>query len=230
VPLDRGLRWKLFCAEVHGLFLAGLGICVPILPGRLVVGSRHPPQIATLIALPSEFQGCRSCLVTSARSVVFNFRPVSSQLFSELSRNLQRFPTLKAGTSCCHALPSRVFECIPNTVAASCRSRRGSKAGVMVRGFAFAAESIQPHFEEPQGGAEITYVLPRCPKVPLQVQFTGRGYLSMTLISTHRPTFSIARSPKKCNPTVGRDCAPIPRPRVADMAHPHRNVFSSLTF
>jgi DNA-binding transcriptional LysR family regulator len=90
----------------------------------------------------------------------------------------------------------------------------------MVRGFAFVAESIQPHFEEPQGGAQIKYVLPRCPNVPLRVQFTGRGDLSMTLISTHQATFSTGLSSESISLTMGRalradtlkDRLPGPRP------------------
>jgi len=42
-----------------------------------------------------------------------------------------------------------------------------------------------------------------------RVQFSGMGYLSMTLISTYRPTFSTALSSNKYNQTVGRACAPI---------------------
>jgi hypothetical protein len=39
----------------------------------------------------------------------------------------QRLPTLKAGTCLSRALPSDVFQCIPRTEAASCRSSNGSK-------------------------------------------------------------------------------------------------------
>jgi hypothetical protein len=143
MPLDCGLRGKLFSAEVHGLFLAGLGVCVTVFPSRLVIGSRHPPQIATLITLPSEFQGCCSCLVTSARSVVFDFIPCSSHELSELRRKRQRFPTLKAGICRCRAFVSRVFQCIPRTSAASCRSISGSNIGREVGAvFGWVADSI----------------------------------------------------------------------------------------
>lgn len=96
----------------------------------------------------------------------------------------------------------------------------------MILGFAFAAESIQPHFEEAQGGAEITYVLPRCPKVPLRVQFTGRVYLSMTLISTHQPTFSTAGPSKVFSLTMGRACADTLKQRTAQStSYPHFSEF-----
>jgi hypothetical protein len=42
-----------------------------------------------------------------------------------------------------------------------------------------------------------------------RVQFIEGGYLSMTLITTHRPTFSIALSSNTTSLTMGRACAPI---------------------
>jgi hypothetical protein len=42
-----------------------------------------------------------------------------------------------------------------------------------------------------------------------RVQFIKGGYLSMTLITTHRPTFSTALSSNPTSLTMGRACAPI---------------------
>lgn len=42
-----------------------------------------------------------------------------------------------------------------------------------------------------------------------RVQFTRGVYLSMTLISTHQPTFSTGPPSKYSSLTMGRTCAPI---------------------
>ena len=60
--------------------------------------------------------------------VVFEFMPSSSQRFSELARNLHRFPTFRAGILCARAIVSRVFQCIPSKAAACSRSSNGSNA------------------------------------------------------------------------------------------------------
>jgi len=85
----------------------------------LIVSPRNLAQGASLKSLPSELQGNHSCPVRATRLVEFEFNPFSSQIFSELTRNLHRFPTLKAGIFRDRAIPSSVFQCIPSKHAAS---------------------------------------------------------------------------------------------------------------
>jgi len=77
--------------------LSVCGVLVAVLPSPLIVSPRNPAQTASLKALPCELQGFLSCSVSTAWLVVVDFNPFSSQMFNELSRNLQRLPTFKAG-------------------------------------------------------------------------------------------------------------------------------------
>jgi hypothetical protein len=85
-------------------------------------------QGASLTSLQSEFQGNYSCPVRAAWLVAFEFISCSYHLFSELTRNLHRFPTFKAGTFRVLAIVSKVFQCIPSNEAVSRRSSSCSNA------------------------------------------------------------------------------------------------------
>ncbi len=129
MPLNRDLRGELFCAQEHRGSFAGCGVLVTVFPGPLIVGPRNLAQGASLKSLPREFQGCCSSPVSAAWLVVVEFNSFSSHVFNELSRNLHRLPTFRAGTFRLRAIPSSVFQCIPRIAAASRKSSSGSKDG-----------------------------------------------------------------------------------------------------
>jgi hypothetical protein len=128
MPLDRDLRGKVFCAQEHGFSFASCGVLVTVLPGPLFVSPRDLAQGASLKSLPSEYQGNYSCPVRAAWLVAFEFISCSNHLFSELTRNLHRFPTFKAGIFRVLAIVSKVFQCIPSNEAVSRRSSSSSNA------------------------------------------------------------------------------------------------------
>jgi hypothetical protein len=93
----------------------------------LFVSPRDLAQGTSLKSLPSEFQGNYSCPVRAAWLVAFEFISCSNHRFSELTRNLHRFPTFKAGIFRVLAIVSKVFQCIPSNEAVSRRSSSSSK-------------------------------------------------------------------------------------------------------
>src|SRR5258707_14200186 len=108
---------KIFWSQEHGFSFACCGVLVTVLPGPLFVSPRDLAQGASLKSLPSELQGNYSCPVRAAWLVAFEFISCSNHLFNELTRNLQRFPTFKAGIFRVLAIVSKVFQCIPSNEA-----------------------------------------------------------------------------------------------------------------
>lgn len=66
MPFCGGLRGKVVEPEEKGFLLMRRGILVAVLPSPLLVCPRNLAKGAALKTLPSELQGFRSCLVTTA--------------------------------------------------------------------------------------------------------------------------------------------------------------------